>query len=270
MINRRVRSIAPNLLTLANLFSGFTAIIYTTQGDFHSAALFIFLGAIFDMLDGMAARILHTASDFGVELDSLCDAVTFGLAPSFLLYFSYFYQFGDTGILISSLPAIAGVVRLARFNSQLTSLEDKKYFTGLPIPAGALTLISYSYFYDMDLLKSSEFRFYFTLAITIFVALIMVSRIKYENLPRPSLNSMKSNPILFAFVILSIILGIVTVGFSIFPSMLIFIVVGLVRYVYNFINSNDFLENDDDDDLEEPNLDDPINDYVEIDSLDDV
>ena len=126
MINRRVRSIAPNLLTLANLFSGFTAIIYTTQGDFYSAALFIFLGAIFDMLDGIAARIMQTSSEFGVELDSLCDAITFGMAPSFLLYFSYFNTYGETGILFSSLPAIAGVVRLARFNSQLTSLEDKK------------------------------------------------------------------------------------------------------------------------------------------------
>lgn len=266
MINRRVRSVAPNLLTLANLFSGFTSVIYSTQGDFYSAALFIFLGAIFDMLDGIAARILHTASDFGVELDSLCDAVTFGLAPSFLLYFSYFYQFGENGILISSMPAIAGVVRLARFNSQLTSLEDKKYFTGLPIPAGALTLISYSYFYDMNILKDNEYRFYMTLFVTIFVALIMVSRIKYENLPRPSKSSIKSNPILFIFVILSIIAGILTTGFSIFPSMLIFIIVGLVRYLYNFVSSSYHNYND----MGNENDDEDIDDFAEIDSLDDV
>ena len=255
MINRRVRSIAPNLLTLANLFSGFTAIIYTTQGDFYSAALFIFLGAIFDMLDGIAARIMQTSSEFGVELDSLCDAITFGMAPSILLYFSFFNTYGETGILFSSLPAIAGVVRLARFNSQLTSLEDKKYFTGLPIPAAALTIISYVLFYDRDLFLLNENRFYYTFGVTILISLVMVSRIKYENLPRPSLKSIKSNPILFVFVVLSISVSIITKGFAVFPSLLIFIIFGMLRYTYTFIKSidgnEDLIDIDDLDDINE-------------------
>lgn len=261
MINRRVRSIAPNLLTLANLFSGFSSIIYSTKEDFYSAALFIFLGAIFDMLDGIAARIMHTASDFGVELDSLCDAVTFGLAPSFLLYFSYFHQFGEMGILISSLPAITGIVRLARFNSQLTSLEDKKYFTGLPIPAGALTIISYSYFYDTKLIADLPERYYISLFTTVFVSLVMISKIKYENLPRPTLHSIKSNPFLFTYVILSTIIAFITDGYSIFPTMLIFILAGGIRYIINFIKTNEAFENIYESDNE---------DNSEMDSLDDI
>ena len=239
MINRRVRSLAPNLLTLANLFSGFTAIIYTTKEDYYSAAMFIFLGAIFDMLDGIAARIMQTASEFGVELDSLCDAITFGMAPSFLLYFSYFHTFGETGILFSSLPAIAGVVRLARFNSQLTSLEDKKYFTGLPIPAAALTIISYVLFYDRDIFLLNEHRFYYTFGVTILISLVMVSRIKYENLPRPNLKSIKSNPILFIFVLVTLISAIITKGYTVFPSLLIFIIFGIIRYAFYFIKTID-------------------------------
>lgn len=257
MINRRVRSIAPNLLTLANLFSGFTAIIYITQNDFYSASIFIFLGAVFDLLDGMIARILKTASDFGVELDSLSDAITFGLAPSFMLYFSFFKEYGDMGILFSSLPTLAGVVRLARFNSQLSSLEDKKYFTGLPIPSGALTIISYVMFYDRDILLENNFREYFTFGVTILVSLVMVSRIKYDNFPRPSLNSFKENPILFTFVILSCIVIITTNGVGLFLVMMTFIISGILRnFIYLFkqydeYNDEDLSEIDDLDNISE-------------------
>jgi len=264
MINRRVKSIAPNLLTLANLFSGFTAIIYITQNDFYSASIFILLGAIFDLLDGMIARILKTASDFGVELDSLSDAITFGLAPSFMLYYSFFNDYGDMGILFSSLPTLAGVVRLARFNSQLSSLEDKKYFTGLPIPSAALTIIAYVMFYDRDILVDNIFREYFTFGVTILVSLVMVSRIKYDNFPRPSLSSIKENPILFTFIILSIISIIYTNGVALFLVMMTFIVSGIFRnIVYLF---KDYEDNNDDD----LNEIDELEDIGEIESTEDV
>jgi len=83
---RITRSIIPNLFTLANLFSGFTAIIHISDGNYDKAAIFIFIAGIFDALDGMMARLTKSTSELGVELDSLCDAVSFGLAPSFMLY----------------------------------------------------------------------------------------------------------------------------------------------------------------------------------------
>ena len=95
---RITRSIVPNLLTLANLFAGFLSIVYSSQGNYSSAAIFIFAAAVFDMLDGFMARLINAASEFGVELDSLCDAVSFGIAPSFLLYQIYFHELGELGI----------------------------------------------------------------------------------------------------------------------------------------------------------------------------
>jgi len=122
------KSLVPNLLTLVNLFSGFAAIVYFAGGDFKRGALFILIAAIFDMLDGLVARLINAASEFGAELDSLCDVVSFGVAPSFMLYKMFFYQFSEFGILIAALPVLAGATRLARFNIQLRNLEDKIYF----------------------------------------------------------------------------------------------------------------------------------------------
>ena len=124
---RFTRSIVPNLFTLMNVFMGFSAIIYIADGQLYKAGLFILLAGLFDALDGIIARLLKATSELGAELDSLCDAVSFGVAPAFMLYQAYFYQFNEYGILLASLPALAGVTRLARFNVMLTSFEDKLY-----------------------------------------------------------------------------------------------------------------------------------------------
>ncbi|MFM8438896.1 MAG: CDP-alcohol phosphatidyltransferase family protein, partial [Candidatus Kapaibacterium sp.] len=84
MVFRRTRSVIPNLFTLANLFCGFSAIVAYAHGDFSHGTSLIFAAGVFDMLDGVMARLTRSASELGVELDSLCDAVSFGVAPSFL------------------------------------------------------------------------------------------------------------------------------------------------------------------------------------------
>ncbi|MFZ9815622.1 MAG: CDP-diacylglycerol--serine O-phosphatidyltransferase, partial [Candidatus Kapaibacteriota bacterium] len=143
---RITRSIIPNLFTLANLFSGFSAIVAISEGDLQRAGMFILFAGMFDVLDGTMARLTRSTSELGVELDSLCDAVSFGVAPSFLLYSTVLYVIGPIGVLIASLSALAGVYRLARFNVQLAGFEDKLYFSGMPIPSGALILVSYGIF----------------------------------------------------------------------------------------------------------------------------
>ena len=120
------RSIVPNLFTLANLFCGFSAIIAISDSKFYDAGLFILFAGIFDALDGFVARLTRSASPLGVQLDSLCDATSFGVAPSFLLYDVCLQHSHPFGILLASVPALAGVFRLARFNVEITSLEDKK------------------------------------------------------------------------------------------------------------------------------------------------
>ncbi len=250
---RITRSIIPNLFTLANLFSGFSAIILTAEGKFKEAAIFIIVAGIFDMLDGVMARLTRSTSELGVELDSLCDAVSFGVAPAFMLYKAEFFSIETFGVLLASLPALAGVFRLARFNSELTSMEDKEFFTGMPIPAGALTIVSYIVFYHLGSGKSYLLSFgigndslVILLAfVTIIVSLAMVSRIKYDNMPRPSKRAITEHPLKFAIFLLGIAAAIITQGVAIFPFMLIYIFVGALRYMYIRIRENTTIEEDD-------------------------
>jgi len=230
------RSVVPNLLTLGNIFCGFTAIIYISNGDFRVGTIYIIMAAVFDMLDGVVARLLQATSEIGAELDSLCDAVSFGVAPSFMLYKAYFEQFGEIGILFSSFPALAGVLRLARFNVQLTSFEDKLFFKGLPTPAGALTIISFVMFYLNESFFDANTTRILIFTIPLIVSLAMVSTIRFDNLPRPSLKSFKANPLMFIGVVLAIIVGIITGGKSVFPTMLLYMVVAIIRNLFSKIS----------------------------------
>lgn len=238
MKKRITKSFIPNLLTLVNLFSGFAAIVYTTQEDFTRAALFILIAAIFDMLDGMVARLIHASSEFGAELDSLCDVVSFGVAPSFMLYQVYFYQFNELGLLVSSLPALAGALRLARFNVQLTSMEDKKYFKGLPIPSGALTIVSYLIFFHIPGLIPNDLLLVTISIVTLLTALVMVSTVKFDNIPRPSKKSFKQRPLISIIFVIGLILSIITLGTAIFPFMMFYIIASSIRQVYFWYQEN--------------------------------
>lgn len=234
---RITRSIVPNLFTLANVFMGFIAIINISQHKFIEGALFILFAGIFDMLDGVIARLLKSASEFGVELDSLCDAVSFGVAPAYMLYEAYFYQIESFGILISSLPALAGIVRLARFNIKLTSLEDKKYFTGLPIPSSALLIVSYIVFYHQSEIIPENCKLYTAIAVTLIASSAMVSHIKFDNVPRPSIRMFKKHPINFILFSVGVIASIITKGSFIFPFMLFFVFASAVRHFIFWLKS---------------------------------
>lgn len=259
---RVTRSVVPNLFTLANLFSGFSAIIATANNDFKTAAIFIVAAGLFDMLDGVMARLINSASELGVELDSLCDAVSFGVAPSYMLYQVYFHDVPNIGALIACLPAMAGVFRLARFNVQLTSLEDKQYFTGMPIPAGALTILSYIVFIHLgndigDNIKTPLIYF-----VTIVTSLVMVSRIKYANIPRPSSRSFKASPATFIFIVIGIAGSIFTQGKFLFPFMAFYIIAGAIRHGITILKNRRFV--DDEADEDEDDEEEADEDHIEI------
>jgi len=228
------RSTIPSLFTVMNLFSGFVAIKTAfIDADFEKAGWFIVLGALFDTLDGFMARLTHSASEFGVELDSLADVVTFGVAPSAIVYKLYFYQFETIGILIAALPMICGALRLARFNVQLVGF-DKDYFKGLPIPSAALLIVSFVTFYFLrhePAFISDEGMNILMFIIVIGSSLMMVTTVKYETLPKPSLRAIKAEPAKFVVVMTAIIVGILTKGSAIFPFFLLFILFGLFRAI---------------------------------------
>ncbi len=248
---RVTRSIVPNLFTLANLFCGFAAIIAATDGQPQRAVVLILTAGLFDMLDGVVARLTRSTSEFGVELDSLCDAVSFGVAPSILIYSVYFHELNQWGVLLASLPALAGVLRLARFNVQLTSMEDKLYFRGMPIPAGAFVLASYVLFVHLGVDLPEEWKPTGILITTLLTAAAMVSTIKYDNLPRPTMRALRQRPVVFLVFLVGVIASLVTAGRAIFPFMMLYMIGGAIRHVVLLMRER----TDDDDTLEEPDPD---------------
>jgi CDP-diacylglycerol---serine O-phosphatidyltransferase len=247
---RVTRSIIPNLFTLANLFCGFSSIIASTSGEFERAAVFILLAGIFDALDGVIARLVNSTSEFGVELDSLCDAVSFGVAPSVMLYSVFFHEWLNWGILLASLPALAGVLRLARFNVQLTSMEDKLYFRGMPIPSAALVIVSYVIWVHLSDVIPEPAKPLSLVFVTLLSAGAMVSTIKYDNLPRPTKQAIRQRPLIFLVFLLGVIASIVTEGRAVFPFMMLYLVGGAVRHAIVLLRKRDG-EDDDDDTIEE-------------------
>jgi CDP-diacylglycerol--serine O-phosphatidyltransferase len=154
---RKTLFILPNLLTLSSIFCGFFAIVACTTGngasgepsgeDFYRAALFIVFAMVFDVLDGRVARLTRTQSAFGVQIDSLADIVSFGVAPAILVYRWSLDVLGDAGMFLSFAFLACGAIRLARFNVLATQpsgapKKPSKYIVGLPIPGAAGLLVS--------------------------------------------------------------------------------------------------------------------------------
>lgn len=130
------------MFTLGNLYCGFLSIGFAADGQFKNAAILILIGMMLDSMDGRVARMLKAETPLGKELDSLADIVTFGVAPSFLVYYTYFFQFGILGFAVAGLFPLFGAYRLARFNVSTTS--SKNYFIGVPITAagGILAILT--------------------------------------------------------------------------------------------------------------------------------
>ncbi len=226
---RLLRHVVPHLFTLANLFAGFHAIVLIAQHQLASGFAFIVLAALFDMLDGVLSRAIGVASDFGVELDSLSDIVSFGVAPAYLVYVAHFHQLGGIGMLMAAVPALAGALRLARFNVQLTSLADKPAFVGLPIPAAALTLGSYVVFYELRGVLPAPWDTVALTALVVGLATLMLSRVSFPNVPRYSRRYIRQHPVETLVFTLGVALVVITRGDALFPLLLVYIVGSLLR-----------------------------------------
>ena len=184
----RSRSIylLPNLFTTGGLFAGFYAIIAAANGDFTQAAIAVFVAAVMDGLDGRVARLTGTSSEFGVQYDSLADLVSFGMAPALVMYHWSLSSlkfdgtiYGRLGWAVAFLYAACAALRLARFNTQVGSV-DKRWFIGLASPAAAGLMMSFVWaFADGDLGWNGQQLRWIALAVTAVSALLMVSRIRF-------------------------------------------------------------------------------------------
>ncbi|MCR4665888.1 MAG: CDP-diacylglycerol--serine O-phosphatidyltransferase [Desulfovibrio sp.] len=178
---RRARKgayLLPNLITTLSMFFGFLSMIWTVQERFAEACIAILLSALLDGLDGKVARLTHTASEFGVQYDSLADAVAFGIAPALFIWRWQLLDFGNLGVAAAFIYAACGVLRLARFNIS-TAVTSKRFFLGLPIPAGGCTLVTYFFFCSVFPESCRELESCLALVLSVLVGILMVSKVRY-------------------------------------------------------------------------------------------
>ncbi len=223
-----------NTVTSMNIFCGFLSMLYTAQADFKMAAIFIIVAAIFDTMDGIVARLLDTTSKFGVELDSLSDVVSFGAAPSFLVFKAYAYQFEAWGVIASSLILIFGALRLARFNVMLDDIKNKGDFTGLPIPLQAITIstLVITYYDNGKIAEPYDILF---LPLIILLSFLMVSKIRYNALPKLKNRKLKEKIFLFVILIIALLLAIITNGEILFYIFISIVLFGILRQIFYLI-----------------------------------
>ncbi len=236
----RKRNIVPSLFTMLNLFFGFFAIVNALRGNFVAASWFIILAAIWDVLDGRIARLTHTHSEFGIEFDSLADVVSFGVAPSILIYQIYFDNFFDKleafGVILSFFPLLFGAIRLARFNVNIDGFE-KENFTGLPIPATAVTLASYVIF-NYDLWEGLKFGS-LLIPLVLLLSFLMVSNIEYQTMPKFSFRVNRKNSIQFLLVILGVTIILIFQEKAMFPLVFGFVLYYLFRAILHSLKEED-------------------------------
>jgi CDP-diacylglycerol---serine O-phosphatidyltransferase len=228
-----IRAILPSLFTMGNLFMGFYSVICSTSGKISWACWLIIGAGFLDAADGKVARLIKSSSRFGVEYDSLADVVSFGLAPSVLVYvlLAEYLGLGITVLLLSFLPLLCGSIRLARFNIQLTGFS-KEYFVGLPIPLAAATLAGFvmfmQYVYGVPLpppyLKVM-------IVLIVIVSVLMISTIRYEIMPNltfsGSTRQVVSTLLLLALLVLIILFPLQVI----FPLTVLYLLSGLLRWV---------------------------------------
>ncbi len=195
----------PCMFTLASLFCGFYAIISAINSDFKTGAIAILVATIFDALDGRVARMTHSTSQFGAELDSLCDMVSFGVSPAVLAYLWALHPYGRYGWLAAFLYVAMTSLRLARFNSQ-DCTGTSKNFVGLPCPAAA-AMISAAVLFSHFLGITGEVKHISLLLLVYILTYLMVSTHSYYSFKELPPFTGKRFQVLVAFLLLFILVA---------------------------------------------------------------
>ena len=231
---RRAVILFPSGFTLGNLFFGIFAIIAASRLEFTTAGVYVMLGGICDALDGRVARATNSGTQFGEELDSLVDAITFGLAPGMIMYFAVLNRDGWDWVFVFLFAACA-VLRLARFNIEQAGTA-KTYFQGLPSPAAGITLASY-YWFSQSWLYSygavADLKWHVLLRfIMVALSILMISNVPYPTFPRTGFRSLRAlGATIVVFGAIALLLSRKLEYF--FPLSLVYVAWGLVRWIFS-------------------------------------
>ena len=233
--SKKTRYLLPNILTIGGVCLGISSIKFSIEGNYSLAVTLILLAAILDALDGRIARLIKGTSDFGKELDSLTDFVSFGIAPVFLLYFWELNQYGKLGWAITLIYSVCCVLRLARFN--LTKLDETQewknnFFEGIPSPAGGLLILMPLIYeltnlnFGLDIKNTAPY-------LTTIVAILLVSKIPTFALKKISISSKAT-----VFLLLAIGVIFISLLFYTFETLLAFGAVYLLSILISIIIYN--------------------------------
>jgi CDP-diacylglycerol--serine O-phosphatidyltransferase len=221
------RGVVPGVFTMGNVIFGFIAILSAFEGHITTACWFIVGAAFLDALDGKVARLSRATSQFGVELDSLADFLSFAVAPAVVVYTIKLNDLGKWGWIISIVYIMAGAYRLARYNV-MADTEEKKDFMGLPVPVAAVTLASFiilSYRIWGDL-EYSEIL----VSMIVLFAILMVSQVQYDTMPE-SFTTRQARLKLLALIVAGLAL-VFSPRLLLFPICGLYILYGIVRELY--------------------------------------
>lgn len=256
---RRAVILFPSGLTLGNLFFGVFAIIAASRLEFVAAGVYVLLGGICDALDGRVARATNAGTEFGEELDSLVDAITFGLAPGMIMYFAVLNRSGWDWVWVFLFTACA-VLRLARFNIEQAG-SAKTYFQGLPSPAAGITLASYYWFSQSSLYTYgaiADLKWHVLLRyLMVVLSFLMISNVPYPVFPRTGFRSLRAIGATVLLIGSMILLATKRLEYF-FPFALIYVAWGLLRWVFSGLFERrqptipyDLSEGEDDEDEDE-------------------
>ncbi len=232
---RRGVFLLPSLFTVGNLFCGYACVVHATRGDYERAAVFVGVAMILDTLDGFIARLTNSSTAFGVQLDSLADIVSFGLAPAILAFTWGLVPLGRIGWAAGFLYVAAAAMRLARFNIQSSNPAalDKRYFVGMPSPAAAAVIVSTVFLYPYRLVDREMALP--ALALVIVPAFLMVSTLRFRSVKAIDVGWRRSYVALFvAAVVLALVaanprIALVALSYAYLASALVGWVVTRVR-----------------------------------------
>ena len=232
MSSKKTRYLLPNILTLAGVCLGISSIKFSIDGNYSLAVVLILIASILDALDGRIARLIKGTSEFGKELDSLTDFVSFGIAPAFILYFWELNNYGKLGWAITLIYSVCCVLRLARFNlTKIVATEEWKnnFFQGIPSPAGGLLILMPLIYELADINLGLEIK-KITPYFTILVAIMLVSKI-----PTLALKKISLSPKTSVFLLLGIGLVFIALLFYTLETLLIFGITYLISIPISII-----------------------------------
>lgn len=219
----------PSLLTLGAMFCGFYAIIQSISRDFVACGIAIFISMILDSLDGRVARLTHTSSPFGAELDSLSDMVNFGIAPAVIVFNWHLHQLGKLGWLFAFIYCACASLRLARFNTML-SVVNKNFFVGLPSPTAAALVVGYVYFCSkLDL--TNKLTMVLGVVVTLFAAFSMVSNVRFYSFKEINFHHKARFGVLLLFLI-GLVLLITNPDMVIYGFFVLYTLISYFWYIF--------------------------------------